>query len=97
LRKIINTDEIGKIMKHKSNDNWKEGIAFVRGINIYKNARMTQEQMLKLCKKIENRNLKIVKVVNTDNIILRKEAYIMQLWDQNWRRFYQNILENQFM
>ena len=63
-----------KIMKHKSNNNWKEGVAFVRGINIYKNARITQEQMLKLCKKIENHNLKIVKIVNTDNIIFKKRG-----------------------
>jgi len=56
------------------NNNWKEGVAFVKGINIYKNARITQEQMFELCKQIENRDLKIVKIVNTDNIVFKKRG-----------------------
>ncbi len=55
-------------------ENWKEGVAFVRGINIYKNDRITQERMLELCKKVESENLKIVKIVRTDNIIFRKRG-----------------------
>lgn len=49
-------------------------VAFVRDVNIYKNTRITREQMFELCKKIENRNLKIVKIVNTDNIIFKKRG-----------------------
>lgn len=55
------------------NKNWKKGVAFVRGINIYKNARITQKKMLKLCKKVENRNIKILKIVKTDNVIFKKK------------------------
>jgi len=53
--------------------NWEEGVAFVRGINMYKNARITQKKMLDLCKKIENHDLKIEKIVKTDNIIFKKK------------------------
>lgn len=55
------------------NKNWKKGVAFARGINIYKNARATQKKMLKLCKKVENRNIKILKIVKTDNVIFKKK------------------------
>lgn len=55
----------------KSND-WKEGVAFVRGINIYRNGRITQKEMIKLCKKIETDDLKILKIVKTDNILFKK-------------------------
>ncbi len=58
------------------NDYWKEGVAFVRGINIYKNARITREQMFELCKQIENCDLKIVKIVNTDNIVFKQREGI---------------------
>jgi len=30
--------------------------------------------MLKLCKKVENRNLKILRIVRTDNIIFKKKG-----------------------
>lgn len=53
---------------------WEEGIAFVRGINIFKNARITQKKMLELCKKVENQNLKILRIVNVDNIIFKKSG-----------------------
>jgi uncharacterized protein (DUF1697 family) len=51
---------------------WSEGVAFVKGINFYANNRITQEQMLKLCKSIESDDLKILRVVRTDNIIFKK-------------------------
>ena len=51
---------------------WKRGIAFVRGINFYRNLRITKDEMLRLCKKIENDNLRIVKIVKTDNIVFEK-------------------------
>ncbi|OIP26259.1 MAG: hypothetical protein COY46_04215 [Chloroflexi bacterium CG_4_10_14_0_8_um_filter_46_9] len=53
---------------------WEEGVAFVRGINIYKNSRITQEKIFELCKKVENRNLKILKIVKTDNILFKKKG-----------------------
>lgn len=58
--------------------NWEEGVAFVRGINIYKNARVTQRKMLELCKKVENDDLQILRIVKTDNVIFKKKACIMQ-------------------
>ncbi len=61
-------------MNYRSKTNgWKEGVAFVRGINIYGNFRITKEKMLDLCKKIENRHIKIIKIVGTDNIIFKKK------------------------
>ncbi len=58
-------------MKSKR-DEWKRGVAFVRGINFYKNLRITKEEMLKLCRKVEDDNLRIIKIVKTDNIIFEK-------------------------
>ncbi|MEA1904413.1 MAG: DUF1697 domain-containing protein [Candidatus Hadarchaeota archaeon] len=54
--------------------NWEEGVAFVRGINIYKNVRVTQRKMLELCKKVENDDLQILKIVRTDNVIFKKRG-----------------------
>jgi len=51
---------------------WKRGIAFVRGINFYKNFRITKEEILRLCRKVEDDNLRIIKIVKTDNIIFEK-------------------------
>ena len=51
---------------------WKRGIAFVRGINFYRNLRITKDEMLKLCRKVEDDNLRIIKIVKTDNIIFEK-------------------------
>ncbi len=53
---------------------WKEGVAFIRGVNFYKNTRITQEKMLELCKKVEDNNLKILQIVKTDNIIFKKKG-----------------------
>jgi uncharacterized protein (DUF1697 family) len=53
---------------------WDEGIAFVRGINIYKNARITQNKMLEICKKVESQNLRILRIVDVDNIIFKKSG-----------------------
>ena len=53
---------------------WDEGVAFVRGINIYKNARITQKKMLEICKKVESRNLKILRIFKTDNVIFKKSG-----------------------
>lgn len=51
---------------------WKKGVAFVRGINIFRSKRMNKEEMLKLCKKIEDENLRIIGIVNVDNIVFEK-------------------------
>jgi len=56
----------------KDSSKWQKGVAFVRGINIYKTRRISQKEMLNLCKSIEDENLKIIKVVKTDNIIFEK-------------------------
>jgi uncharacterized protein (DUF1697 family) len=51
---------------------WQRGVAFVRGINIYGSKRASQKKMLQLCKSIEDENLRIIKVVKTDNIVFEK-------------------------
>ena len=56
----------------KYSDDWDTGVAFVRGLNIYRNARISQKEMLELCRKVESRNLKILGVLKTDNIIFKK-------------------------
>ena len=48
------------------------GVAFIKGINFYKNNRIAKEQMLELCRSIENDDLKILRVVRTDNILFKK-------------------------
>lgn len=53
---------------------WEEGVAFVRGINVYKKARTTQKQMLELCRRVDNHNIKILKIVKTDNVIFKKKG-----------------------
>jgi len=55
------------------NLNWQRGVAFIRGINIYKTKRISQKKMLQLCKSVENENLRIIKVVKTDNVIFEKK------------------------
>jgi hypothetical protein len=42
---------------------WSKGVAFVKGINFYKNNRITQEKMLELCKSIESDDLEILGIV----------------------------------
>ena len=51
---------------------WKMGVAFIRGINIYRSKRISRNKLLELCKSVEDENLRIVKVVRTDNIIFEK-------------------------
>lgn len=53
---------------------WQRGVAFIRGINVYKSKRISQKRMLKLCKSAEDENVKIVKIVKTDNVIFEKRA-----------------------
>lgn len=54
-------------------DQWKSGVAFVKGINMFNNARITKEKMWELCKEIEGKNLEIEKVYRTDNILFKKK------------------------
>ena len=51
---------------------WQRGVALIRGINVYKSRRISQKKMLELCKSIEDDNLRIIKVVKTDNIVFEK-------------------------
>ncbi|HEC88738.1 MAG TPA: hypothetical protein ENI52_05430 [Thermoplasmata archaeon] len=39
---------------------------------MYEEHRTTRKQMMELCKKIENENLKILEIINGDNIIFKK-------------------------
>lgn len=54
-------------------DEWKRGVAFVRGINMFDNARMTKKKMRELCEEIEDENLIVEKLYGTDNIVFRKK------------------------
>lgn len=51
---------------------WQKGVAFVRGINIYKIRRVNKDDMLKICKSVEKGDLKILGIVKTDNIVFEK-------------------------
>jgi len=51
---------------------WQRGIAFIRGINVYRNKRISQDKMLGLCKRIEDEDLRIIRIVKTDNIVFEK-------------------------
>jgi hypothetical protein len=50
---------------------WQRGAAFIRGINIFGSKRISKKEMLSLCKKVEDKNLRIVRIFKTDNIVLR--------------------------
>jgi len=52
---------------------WQRGVAFIRGINVYISKRITQDKMLELCKGIEDENLRIIKIVKTDNVVFEKK------------------------
>lgn len=51
---------------------WKRGVAFVKGINMFANSRITKEEMRELCRKIENENLEMEGLYRADNIIFKK-------------------------
>lgn len=53
---------------------WKTGIAFVRGLNIFREKRISKKQMLNLLREIENKNLSIMGIYKTDNVIFKKRA-----------------------
>lgn len=54
-------------------EEWDKGVAFVRGINMYGKHRITKREMMELCRKVENENLKILKIFKTDNIVFKKK------------------------
>ncbi len=57
-----------------SNENqWKRGVAFIKGINMFNNSRITKNKMQELCGKIENEDLIIEKIFRTDNILFKKK------------------------
>lgn len=51
---------------------WKKGVAFVRGINMFGNSRIKKEEMLELSEKIEDENVRVVGLYRSDNIIFEK-------------------------
>lgn len=51
---------------------WKLGVAFIRGLNIYGKNRITQRQLMRALKQIEGDDLRILKIVKTDDIIFQK-------------------------
>ncbi len=54
-------------------DEWKRGVAFLKGINMFDNARITKEKMWELCEEIEDEDLEVERVYRTDNIIFRRK------------------------
>lgn len=53
---------------------WKVGIAFVRGLNIFRAKRISKKQMADILRKIEDRNLKIMGIYKVDNVIFKKRV-----------------------
>lgn len=53
-------------------DEWSRGVAFVRGLNMFSNARITKNKMRELCDQIEGDDLKIERLHGTDNVLFRK-------------------------
>jgi len=53
--------------------NWQKGIAFIHGINMFSSNRINKEEMFGLCKKIENKDINILRIIKTDNIIFKKK------------------------
>lgn len=51
---------------------WQKGIAFIRGMNMFAENQISKGKMLELCKKVETKNIKIVQLVKTDNVIFKK-------------------------
>jgi len=51
---------------------WKFGIAFIHGINMFSNNRVTRKEILDIFKSVENENVKIIDIVKCDNIIFIK-------------------------
>ncbi len=51
---------------------WQKGVAFIRGINMYGSNSITQDEMMKLCKSIENNRVKIIGVFKLDNVVFQK-------------------------
>jgi len=45
----------------------------MRGINVYTSKRITQDKILELCRGIEDENLRIIKIVKTDNVVFKKK------------------------
>lgn len=76
MREVIKNHQMYMCLVKPMKQNWEEGVAFIRGINMYKNARISQKKMLDLCKKIENHDLKIIKIVKVDNIIFKKKGIL---------------------
>ena len=55
-------------------ETWKVGIAFVRGLNMYKQRRINLMEMNKICSKLENDQLNIISIVKPDTILFRKQG-----------------------
>lgn len=53
---------------------WQKGVAFVRGINMYGSNRISKSEMLELCKKIENENIRILQIVKSDTVLFEKRS-----------------------
>ncbi|AEA48015.1 DUF1697 domain-containing protein [Archaeoglobus veneficus] len=54
-------------------EEWKLGVAFIKGINMYSARRITKQEMLEILKEIEDENLQILCLFKADNVIFRKK------------------------
>ena len=53
---------------------WQYGIAFIRGLNIYGKNRITQRKLMHHLKQLESDQIRILKIVKTDDILFMKNG-----------------------
>jgi uncharacterized protein (DUF1697 family) len=56
------------------NKTWKIGVAFIRGLNMYGHGRITQMEMNKICRQLEDDQLTILSIIKPDTILFRKKG-----------------------
>ncbi|HDM60245.1 MAG TPA: DUF1697 domain-containing protein [Archaeoglobus veneficus] len=53
-------------------EEWKLGVAFIKGINMFSTRRITKEEMRGILKSIEDDKLEILFLFKADNVVFRK-------------------------
>jgi hypothetical protein len=53
---------------------WYRGIAFIRGINIYGRNPIDRREMLRVCRSIEDDNVRVLGLFKLDNVIFEKKG-----------------------
>lgn len=55
---------------------WQVGVAFVRGLNMFKVRRIKAEKIFKALKRVKNKNVRFIGMYKTDNIIFVKRREV---------------------